>query len=417
MNSLAKLILKNNFLTAKSAGFSMLPMFQSGDVLYFQRSSLKTVKINDICLIHKNGQDVVHRIIYKRSNYVITKGDNNLWSDGKVYSKQIVGKVIKIKRNGSKFDPDQAYLLQSTLYFQEIAKIKNAFEKAKIDFVFLKGLPLHLFIYKTHPRRFYHDCDILISKNDYSNIQKIFLNFNYTEADTSFSNVVKTMQDKITEVTYYKRFNNVLVSFDMHLEVNMGIVQLGKINMIYPQKWIDELSQKFIQEKVQIKVDGKRYPVLSSANLITYLAIHFFQHGLKGIWRLEMLSKIYHRNETNKEVINEILKMTNTFRIENFLYPGLLLLKKYYPENNVTKLTSQIKINKIKKEYINRLVKNIRIFDDDTRIERGVGRFKNLYFLSPNPWWKKMWVFMSPQVIYTIFWVAVRKIRRIFFLF
>jgi len=67
-----------------------------------------------------------------------------LESDGKIHPQQIIRKVYQVKRDGRIFDPESLYLLQSTLYFQEIVKIKKAFEREGIGFVFLKGLPLHI---------------------------------------------------------------------------------------------------------------------------------------------------------------------------------------------------------------------------------------------------------------------------------
>ncbi len=104
-------------------------------------------------MVKKNTHLFTHRVIYKTVNYLVTKGDNSFESDGKILPRHIIAKVYKIKRNTQTFNPESLYLLQSTLYLQEINQIKKLFEREKIDFVFLKGLPLHLYYEKTHPRR------------------------------------------------------------------------------------------------------------------------------------------------------------------------------------------------------------------------------------------------------------------------
>ncbi len=133
MNNFLFQIIRNKSLPLKSQGSSMLPILYSNDMAYFKKIQFKQVKIDDIILVHKNKRPFTHRIIYKTDKYLITKGDNNFQSDGKIYPRQIIGKVAKVKRDGKEFDPNQIYLLQSSLYFQEIVKIKNTFEKEKND--------------------------------------------------------------------------------------------------------------------------------------------------------------------------------------------------------------------------------------------------------------------------------------------
>ena len=51
-------------------------------------------------------------------------------------------------------------------------------------------------------------------------------------------------------------------------------------------------------------------------------------------------------------------------------------------------------------------IEKINIFDDEPRIKAGITRFKNLFFLSPNPIIVKSLIFFSPQIIYTVGWVV-----------
>jgi len=151
MENIIACLKKQKQFSLKSQGSSMLPLLQANDVIYYRQTTFSRCKTNDLIMAKKNGQLFTHRVIYKTKKYLITKGDNNLQSDGKIYPRQIIAKVYQIKRNGKIFHPENLYLFQSTLYFQEIVKIKRAFEKEKIDFVFLKGLPLHLYFKGKHP--------------------------------------------------------------------------------------------------------------------------------------------------------------------------------------------------------------------------------------------------------------------------
>jgi signal peptidase I len=164
MNKKINLLLSTGKIPLKSTGQSMLPILYENDIVYFKKISFSKIKVNDLIVFKMKSKLITHRVVYKTNKYLITKGDNNPASDGKIYPRKILGKVYKIKRNGQTFNPETFYLLQSTNYFQEIVKIKNEFDKKNINYVFLKGLPLHLYFEGSHPQRLYADCDVLVIK-------------------------------------------------------------------------------------------------------------------------------------------------------------------------------------------------------------------------------------------------------------
>lgn len=76
----------------------MMPILQPNDVIHYRKTTFSQCKTNDFIMVKKNGQLFTHRVIYKTKNYLITKGDNNLDSDGRIYPRQIIGKFYQIKR-------------------------------------------------------------------------------------------------------------------------------------------------------------------------------------------------------------------------------------------------------------------------------------------------------------------------------
>jgi len=54
---------------------------------------------------------------------------------------------------------------------------------------------------------------------------------------------------------------------------------------------------------------------------------------------------------------------------------------------------------------------NINIFDDEPRLKSGINRFKNLFILSPMPLYKKVLVILNYQVIYSIIWLFMKKMK------
>ena len=435
MQNILKSLLQSKSFSLKAAGNSMLPILRSGDVVHYRKMSIKNIKINDLVLVKKKSKLFTHRVIYKEiprpvypeqsrrarddrgGGFLITKGDNNPESDGKIYPQNVVAKVQSVKRNGKEFDPNQIYLLQSSLYFQEIIKIKSLFERHNIDFVYLKGLPLHLYYEGEHPRRIYADCDVLVNKNDFQRAEKILLKQGYKKQDSPLSKGQKHMKDKESELAYYKIINGFMVTFDLHIEVVFMMTQLGRLEALYPQKLINKLTEECLRTKRQVKIHNEFFQILDTKYLILYLALHFFHHNYRGAFRLEFLDKVIRKNKPNTELINlpagkagQLIDTVKFYRLHNFVYPTFLLLKKYYqtpiPQNFLAKIKPT---NPLIRESVNSLIKT-NIFDDEPRIGAGITRFKNLFFLSPEPLWRKMMIVFNQQVLYTGVWLIVQKI-------
>jgi len=396
----------------KANGNSMFPILHSNDIVYYKKINLKKIKLNDLILVNSNKDKYfTHRVVYKTKKYVITKGDNAIKSDGKIFPKQIVGKAYQIKRSGKIFSLESLYLIQSSLYFQEIIKIKQIFEKKGVDFVFLKGLPLHLCYEGAHPRRIYLDCDVLVNKKDFQRAEKVLFQLGYKKTDSSLSGVQKKIKNKQIEEAYFKKINNFFIVFDLHLEPAFMMTQLGNLEALYQQKFIDKLTKELLKNKRKIFINKESFFILSSENLILYLALHFFHHNYEGIFRLEFIDKIIKKENLSFTSFNQLTRIIKNYQLQNFVYPSFILLKKYY-RTPIPRLfletirpTNYFTLNLGSKTY-----HQGSVFDDEPRIQAGVTRFKNLFFLSPRPWWIKICILANPQVIYSIFLVAWKQI-------
>lgn len=438
----------------KSFGTSMLPTIHPGDVVYLRKISFQSVKNNDIVLVKKENKPVIHRVIYKKgSEFCFTKGDNNARSDGKVLPRHIIGKVYQVKRKGLIIDLEHMYLFQSTLYFHEIVKVKKAFEKENIDYVILKGLPLHLYFEKTHPRRIYADCDVLVdchpersegshnsfeisrmrerflamlgmttdSSYTYKAIRRIFKRLGYHESESAYSPIHKLLKNKPTEISFYKVINNFPISFDIHFEPVFLMNQLGSLNALYPDKYMKQMTDDFLQSKRTIKVQGELFSILSKHHSIVYLAMHFFHHNFRGIYRLEFLDRVIrksllipsHRGNpympATPDVFLSLSDKIVEYRLKNFIYPGFLFLKKYYhtpiPKTFLHLITPSVSV----REYIKKQIMTISPFDDETRVQAGVRRFFAIFSLSPRPLLWRFLIFFDPAVIFSVVWVSYKK--------
>ena len=321
---LFKLFEKKRQFTLKSSGLSMFPILYDSDLVYYQKIKFSQIKINDLILIRKNKIFLTHRTIYKNNIYLITKGDNNPESDGKIYSRDILGKACQVKRSGKVVNPENIYLMQSTLYLQEIIEIKKAFNQAELDYLFLKGLPLHLFYEKTHPRRIYLDCDVLIDKNQLKTAIQILKRQGFKKIEKPLSQIQQKLKNKEVEFAYTKIINNFPVTFDLHLEPVFLMTELGELNELYPQKLLDQLTQELLNTKREIKINNNQFLILNSKFLILYLALHFFHHNYSGAFRLDFIDKVIRKSKLSKKQWGQLAMKIHEYHLQNYIYASFI---------------------------------------------------------------------------------------------
>ncbi len=399
----------HNFLNLskiKTFGYSMIPLLHNGDIIFINKIEFKKVKLNDIVCVTKNNKIFTHRVVFVGPNFIISKGDNNIFSDGKIYPKNLIGVVKQVQRGTQKVEVETLYLMQSTFYFKEIIKIKKALENNKIDFLFLKGLPIHLLYEKSYPRRLYADCDVLIDKKSFARVKKTFKQLGYSALDTSYSSVQKKLKKSEVEMSFSKVVNGATVSIDVHLEAVFLMSQIPSINALYPKKFVESFTIDLLNQKRYVELLSEKFPILSGENLFVYLILHLFHHNFIGSYRYDLIIKVL---QNEKLDFKNIIKTIQTYKLNNFVYPVILLLVKNYGVKIEASLLKEIKPNDIQLTRIKQKIKTINIFDSENRVSSGVNRFRLIYDLSPAENLKKLTIFLNPQVVFFICWFVFKK--------
>jgi hypothetical protein len=85
-------------------GFSMSPFIKDGDVLTIAPMKGAAPGFGDVVVFtHPNtGKLIIHRIIGKKAGSYLTRGDNAPEGDGLISRAAILGRVIKVERDGKK---------------------------------------------------------------------------------------------------------------------------------------------------------------------------------------------------------------------------------------------------------------------------------------------------------------------------
>ncbi len=124
----------------KARGFSMSPMIQDGDVITICSFHPEALHLGDVVAIFyaRTEKFVVHRLIDRKGDFFIVKGDNNPGPDEQVSQDQIVGRVKRIERNGRRIHFGLgkeryviAWLMRNRLFLALIRKsrmIKKVFD-------------------------------------------------------------------------------------------------------------------------------------------------------------------------------------------------------------------------------------------------------------------------------------------------
>ena len=399
----------------KTFGYSMMPILRNGDVVSVEAIPYSKIKVDDIICFRQKNRFVTHRVVYKAAEYIIAKGDNNPFCDGKIKQDKIIGKARLIRRGSDEFNVDNFYLLQSSVYFDEIKRIIRVLKKGGVNFVVLKGLPLYLYLTGEHPRRIYADCDILIAGRHSNKADKILVENGYQAQDSSNSFLHKKIRGKVSEVSYLKTVHNFPVIFDVHYDINFLIPSLGKLNFLYPQSKINLISSVFLQNKKEINVGGQSIPFLSPDNLFIFLILHLTHHAYCGYNRYELLSSLVKAGEIKADLILSIVKR---YELANFFYLPLLLLKESYPNKIYELMLDQISmlIPGRVEGYSLRTKEKTVIFNDEARVATGV-RFKRFFILSPRPFLVRILSFIQPNVIYAILRTLIIFMRFIVYRF
>jgi signal peptidase I len=78
----------------QAKGKSMLPTIQDGEILHVQPEKLSKLRRGHIVMFRNETGLKAHRIICKRQDQFVTRGDAGLDNDGVVRGEDILGKVI-----------------------------------------------------------------------------------------------------------------------------------------------------------------------------------------------------------------------------------------------------------------------------------------------------------------------------------
>ncbi|MCR4263886.1 MAG: nucleotidyltransferase family protein [Candidatus Roizmanbacteria bacterium] len=389
----------------------MFPVLQDGDIVSYVPINFNKIKRNDIVVTERNHKTTIHRVVYTTNRYIITKGDTSVKSDSRVYPHHIRGTVTEINRNGISFHPDLLYSMQSTLYLQAINKLVDNFRAHHIQYVLLKGLIVHLKYVRHLPRRLYNDYDVLIKFKDRKRVHSVLTKLGYKQREQN-SHFLSALIDKPIETSYIKEGPVFPIVVDIHLEPVFTMTQIGRIDELYPQKYIDSLNAEMFDSAVKTKTDGFAYTLLRQDYLILYLALHFFHHNFRGIHRLELLYAVVKKIPPGKrtEVWTSMAEQIIRFKLNNYIYGAFFALRKYFSFSPPAFFLNMTQPSETVKKNIRYMFHSNLVFEGYDNVNEEIELFRNLFHFSYRPLIIKLLVFLRPATIYLVMRVLYVKL-------
>jgi hypothetical protein len=106
-------------------GTSMQPWVRPNDIALIRQISLENVRCGDVVLFRRENHLFVHRIVAKRGSLdaaqLFAKGDAQPTSDGVVQEQELLGRVVRIYRNGRRIDLDAPRQLALGLFISQLS--------------------------------------------------------------------------------------------------------------------------------------------------------------------------------------------------------------------------------------------------------------------------------------------------------
>ena len=103
----------------------MLPWVRPQDIALIRQTAVENVRCGDIVLFRREDQLFVHRIVKKQgpieAGQLLPKGDAHPTADGLLNERELLGRVVRIHRNGRRIDLDAPGQLALGLFISQLS--------------------------------------------------------------------------------------------------------------------------------------------------------------------------------------------------------------------------------------------------------------------------------------------------------
>jgi len=134
-------------------GTSMLPWVRPRDIALIRQTPMENVRCGDVVLFRRENDLFVHRIVKKQGSLeaarLLSKGDAHPTTDGLLEEQELLGRVVRIYRNGRRIDLDAPGQLALGLFISQLS-LHSRFWYPAARFVAIATRPARRWLHAFH---------------------------------------------------------------------------------------------------------------------------------------------------------------------------------------------------------------------------------------------------------------------------
>lgn len=123
---IADALKRSGRISLRVQGASMLPWVRPQDIALIRQTAMENVRCGDIVLFRRENQLFVHRIVQKQgpveAGQLLAKGDAHPTADGILNETELLGRVVRIHRQGRRIDLDAPGQLALGLFISQMSR-------------------------------------------------------------------------------------------------------------------------------------------------------------------------------------------------------------------------------------------------------------------------------------------------------
>jgi len=126
---ISRVLAKRGRIALRVHGTSMLPWVRPGDVALIRKADAGAVRFGDVALFLHGEHLLVHRIVRKSGGFdgekFLTKGDAHPNADSLLGKEQLLGRVVRIFRDGKRIDMEAPRQLALALLLAKVSLVSR----------------------------------------------------------------------------------------------------------------------------------------------------------------------------------------------------------------------------------------------------------------------------------------------------
>jgi signal peptidase I len=123
---ISEALVKHGRIALRVHGTSMLPWVRPGDVALIRHTDNSGVRLGDVALYRRENHIYVHRIVSKSGSWhsakLTAKGDAHPKPDGVLEQGELLGRVVRLYRDGSRIDLESTTHLALGLLIAKLSR-------------------------------------------------------------------------------------------------------------------------------------------------------------------------------------------------------------------------------------------------------------------------------------------------------